>query len=266
MRFGLPVIFIVLLSVTLCSANTLTDTFNQAQNNCNYSANPPYGNCDVIGDPLLFDIQSATFSTNSGFATLVIYLNSGAVQNVNNQLTLGSFSDSGLTLIPGDAFFYNPNSVYDPSDPNTAQNLKYGFAFTNHGSFLAGDLYRIGGNVSVETAQQALNDNTDFYRRNEAVLMTGSGWPVSAGTVSVGANGDGTTSALYVLTATFPTTPDFLSLTSNGQIGLLFSSADCGNDVIQGAVGQAPEPGPAVMMLIGVGLLAAGSKWRRRIA
>src|SRR5450755_2893009 len=178
MRSGLLIIFTVLVSATLCPANTLTDTFNQAQNNCNYSANPPYGNCDVIGDPLLFDIQSATFSTNNGFATLAIYLNSGAVQNVNNQLTLGSFSDSGLTLIPGDAFFYNPNSVYDPTNPNTVQNLKYGFAFTNHGGFLAGDLYSIAGNVSVETAQQALNDNTDFYRRNEAVLMTGSGAPV----------------------------------------------------------------------------------------
>jgi hypothetical protein len=266
MRSGYLVIFLVLLSATFCSANTLTDIFHESQNNCNYSANAPYSNCDVIGDPQLYDIQSVTFSASGNLATVMIYLNSGAVQTINNQLTLGPFSDSGLTLIPGDVFFYDPNSIYDPSNPSSAQYLKYGLALTDHDNFLAGSLYAITGGISVETAEQALNNtNSYFYRRNEAVLMTGSGAPVGSGTVSVAPYGDGTTNALYAVTATFSTTSDFLSITSGDHIGVLFSSADCGNDVIQG-VAHAPEPGPAVLMLTGVGLLAAGRKWRKRVA
>jgi hypothetical protein len=261
----------------LCSANTLIDTFGQVQTNCNYSANAPYSACDVIGDPLLYDIQSATFSLSGGMATIMISLNTGAVKNVNNQLTLSPFDDAGVTLIPGDILFYNPNTPYDPANPSTAQNLQYGLALTDHGFFTPGGLYNVTGSVSLQNAQTALNDSTDYYRRDEDVLLAGIGTPVSIGTVSIAANpnGNGTTKADYVITATFPTTTAFLSLMSNGQIGLLFSSADCGNDVIEGAVGssvvspatsQAPEPAPAFMMLAGVVLLAGGRAWRKHTA
>jgi hypothetical protein len=242
--------------------------FGQAQNNCNYSAVAPYSACDVIGDEQLYDIQSATFSTNAGLATFVIYLNSGAVQKVNNQLTLAAFSDSGLILIPGDLFLYAADTVYDPSNPSV---LKYGIALTSHGSFTAGDMYSIGGSVTLETAQQALNDSSDYYRRDEDVLMGGSGNPVTAGLVSVPQNGDGTTNAEYAITIQVPLTAGIQSLMSDGQIGMLFSSADCGNDVIQGTVGNTtvvtsatPEPGPGLMMLTGAALLVVGKLWRKR--
>lgn len=265
MRSVLLVIFVILPSAVLCQAGTLTDPFAQPQNNCNYSHTAPYSSCDVIGNEQLYDIQMASVSINDGVATVAIYLNSGAVQQ-GNPLTLGAFSDAGLTLIPGDIFFYNPLTIYDPSDPATSQYLQYGIALENHGSLVAGGLYNITGGISVETAQQALNDSPDYYRQDEDVLMTGSGAPVSTGTVSVANYGNGTTSARYVITVTVPTTPGFLSLVSNNEIGLLFSSADCGNDVIQGVVGtgQAPEPGPAAMVLAGLGLLAAGRKFRKR--
>lgn len=266
MRSGLLIATSFLLTAAPGSANTLTDPFGQSQTNCDYSASAPYSNCDVIGDPRLYDIQAAAFSVSGGMATVMIYLNSGAVQTANNKLTLGSFSDSGVTLIPGDIFFYNPTTVYDPSDPSTIQYLQYGIALTNHGSFTAGDLYGITGGVSTETAQTALNDGSDYYRRDETVLMTGSGPAASSGTVSVANNGNGTSSAQYVISVTVPTTPGLASLMTNGQIGLLFSSADCGNDVIQGTVGQAPEPGSAPMMLTGLGLLVAGFAWRKRRA
>ena len=258
--------FLLLASAAICPASTLIDTFGQNQATCTYSQAPPYGTCDVIGDPQQFDIQQATFSVNGGLATVMIYVNSGAVQKVNNQLSLGAFSDSGVTLIPGDVFFYNPTAVYDPSDPATARYLQYGIPLVSHGTFIAGDLYSITGNISTETAQQALQDTSDYYRMDEAVLMQGSGAPLTSGAVTVANNGNGTTTgALYLLTVTVPTTSGFLSLVSGGQIGLLFSSADCGNDVIQGVVG-APEPGSALMILVGVVLLAAGRQWRRRTA
>jgi len=268
MRSGLLVLF-VLLSAVLCHADTLTDPFAQSQSGCSYSASAPYGTCDVIGNPQLYDIQAASVSIGSGLATVLIYLDSGAVQQ-GNPLVLGSFSDAGLTLIPGDLFFYNPLTVYDPSDPATVQYLQYGIALENQGSFVAGGLYNIAGNISVETAEQALQDSGGFYRRNLAVLMTGNGSPDSTGTVSVANYGDGVNQAQYVITVTVPTTSGFLSLVSNDQIGLLFSSADCGNDTIQGIVGtgdvvvtaQAPEPGSALMVLAGLGLLAA--KFRKR--
>jgi hypothetical protein len=265
MRSGLAATFILLLSAAFCSATNLTDTFAQAQNNCNYSSNAPYSNCDVIGDPSKFDIQSLTYSNSGGIVNLLIYLNSGAVHQVNNQYVLGSFNDNGINLIPGDVFFYAGNVAYDPSDPNTTQYLKYGLSLTNHGNFIAGDLYSIAGGISVETAYQALNGSNAYYRRNEAVLMTGSGSPVSNGSVSVSPYGNGTTNASYVVSVSFPTTSGFTNLINNGQLGILFSSADCGNDVIQGKVSsQTPEPGPLMLMLTGAGLVFAGRKWRKK--
>jgi hypothetical protein len=247
----------------VCQANTLTDPFNQPQNNCNYSATAPYSACDVIGDPQLYDIQMATLTPGGGMLTVMIYLNTGAVQqNNNNQLVLGSFSDAGVTLMPGDLLFYNPNTVYDPSDPNTTQYLQYGIPLVSHGSFAAGGLYSITGGTTVETAEQALNYSSDYYRRDEAVLMDGAGTALTTGSVSVATYGNGTTNAQYVITVTVPTTSAFMSLVSGGQIGLLFSSADCGNDVIQGSVG-APEPSSALLILTGIGLLLAGRKWRK---
>jgi hypothetical protein len=226
----------------------------------------------VIGTPQLYDIQAASVTISGGLLTVMIYLNTGAAQvGSNNQLALGPFND-GVTLIPGDIFFYNPNTVYDPSDPATSAYLKYGIPLVNHGSFVAGNLYNITDSptgTSVETAQQALNNVAGYYRLDEDVLMTGTGTPLTSGSVKVASNGgNGTTSALYVVTVTTPITTGLMSLVSStNQIGILFSSADCGNAVIQGTVGtQAPEPSPALLVLGGLGMLVAGCTWRKRAA
>jgi hypothetical protein len=52
---------------------------------------------------------------------------------------------------------------------------------------------------------------------------------------------------------------------SGGQIGILFSSADCANDVIQGVVNTTvPEPQSMVLIAGGLGLLIGVGAWRRR--
>jgi hypothetical protein len=263
------------MTVAQCQASTIVNPlFGQVQNNCDYNNNPPsYGNCEVIGTPDLYDIQAASVTINSSdtLLTVMIYLDSGAVQQgSNNQLVLGPFND-GVWLIPGDIFFYNPNTVYDPSDPATSAYLQYGIPLVKHGSFAAGSLYNITGSptgTSVETAQQALNNVAGYYRLDEDVLMTGTGTALTSGSVTVASNGgNGTTSALDVVTVTVPITTAFQSVVSNNQVGLLFSSADCGNAYIQGTVGtEAPEPSPALLILSGLGLAAAGCTWRKRAA
>jgi hypothetical protein len=265
MRFGFRIACTILFSGA-CSAGTITDTFGQSQNNCIYSYTPPYSTCDVIGNEMLYDIQKATVSFGDGTATVSIYTNTGAVPYGATSPTLGAFEDAGVTLIPGDIFFY---------DPATSQNLRYGIALTDHGSFTAGDLYDISGGIYTETAQEALQDGSDYYRWDEAVLMTGSGTPDSSGSVTVTPYGNGVTNAEYEISVTVPLTTGLLDLEQNGQIGLLFSSADCGNDVIQAvvdtggsssttAIPKVPEPGPGTLILTGIVLLAIGRQWRKR--
>ena len=275
MRFGFTMACAI-LSGGVCSAGTITDTFGQSQNNCIYSYTPPYSTCDVIGNEMLYDIQRATVSFGDGTATVSIYANTGAVPYGATSLTLGAFQDAGVTLIPGDIFFYNPSAGYDPDNPATVQNLQYGIALTNHGSFTAGDLYDISGGIYTETAQEALQNGSDYYRWDETVLMAGSGTPDSAGSVTVTPYGNGVTNAEYEISVTVPLTSGLVELEQNGQIGLQFSSADCGNDVIQGvvdagggtavttAIPRVPEPGPGVMILTGIVLLAIGRQWRKR--
>ena len=269
MRFGLTIASAMMLSGSACFAGTINDTFGQSQYACVLTYSAPYDTCDVVGNEALYDIQKASVSFGNGVATVSIYTNTGAV-GFGGPLTLGSFNDAGETLIPGDIFFY---------DPNSAQDLQYGIALTDHGSFTAGDLYNISGDIDTETAQMALQDSSDYYRWDETVLMAGTGAPASSGSVTVTNYGDGIHKAEYEITVTVPLTSGLLSLLSNGQIGLQFSSADCGNDVIQGvvstgytgsltvspaAVAPVPEPGPGILMLTGLALLAIGRQWGRQ--
>ena len=280
MRFGLTIAAAILLSGACCSAGTLTDTFGQSQNNCTLTYAPPYDTCDVVGYEMMYDIQKATVSFSGGMATVSIYTNSGAVP-YGGPLTLGAFNDGGETLIPGDIFFYDPTTGYDPNDPGTIQNLQYGIALTDHGGFTAGDLYSISGDIYTETAEMALDNGSDIYRRDETVLLAGGGSSASSGSVTVSNYGDGVSSAQYEITVSVPLTAGLIDLESKGEIGLLFSSADCGNDVIQGVVNtgdssssaalstgvlSTPEPGSGVLMVTGLVLLVVGRQWRKRTA
>jgi hypothetical protein len=257
----------------MCPATTLTDPFHQAQG-CTYSYTSPYdGGCDVIGNEANYDIQKVSLTITGTTATVQLYFNSGAATAGS---PLGSFTDAGDTLIVGDLFFYNPNTPYDPSTPalagSTAADLTYAVPLdtVSRSGLSAGALYSVSTSEEADSAVGPGHPVTSgsYYRQDETVLMTG-GTKVSNGTgVTVANFGNGTTSAAYVVTVSFQTTSAFLTSVENsgGQIGILFSSADCANDVIQGVVSTVPEPQSMVLIAGGLGMLIGVGAWRRRTA
>ena len=248
---------------TLAMANTLTNpTFGQAETNCNYTAAAPYttSTCPVIGDPTKFDIESISVTVVGTDVTATIDFNYGG------NSSLASYKDGKLSLQPGDLLFF------DPSDPNQQQ---FGVAIDSSRpdskySFIAGDLYQIGGNISLETAKTALGNPAAFYRPTEQVLMIdNTQTPTPAGTgdgVTVTALGNGTTAADYAVTVQFQASKTFLGLIQNSQIGVAFSAADCGNAVLSGNVGvvATPEPEGAALMGLGIALIGAAGYWRKK--
>ena len=263
-------ILLLFLCAVLCPATTLTDPFHQAQG-CTYSYTSPYdGGCDVIGNEANYDIQKVSLTITGTTATVQLYFNSGAATAGS---PLGSFTDAGDTLIVGDLFFYNPNTPYDPSTPalagSTAADLTYAVPLdtVSRSGLSAGALYSVSTSEEADSAVGPGHPVTSgsYYRQDETVLMTG-GTKVSNGTgVTVANFGNGTTSAAYVVTVSFQTTSAFLTAVENStdQIGILFSSADCANDVIQGTV-TVPEPQSLALIAGGLGMLIGVGAWRRR--
>jgi hypothetical protein len=79
--------------------------------------------------------------------------------------------------------------------------------------------------------------------------------------------GDGVSNALYAATLQFPVSADFLtSVIHNGQVGIAFSSADCGNDILTGTTSAAPEPGMFPLLAAGSIMLACFGILRRQRA
>jgi hypothetical protein len=235
----------------MCFAGTINDPFGQSQaGGCNYGYSPPYGSCDVIGNPALYDIQKATVTIGGGQATVTLYFNYGG------GLSLLPFTD-GIELKAGDLFFYAP------SDP---QDYLFGVPIASHGNFQAGNLYQVGGSIGLLTSDQILNNMGYYYRRDQDVWLDGTGTPVAVGApIQAVPYGDGVNNAQYAITVQFPTPAVFLdSVIQADRVGIDFSSAYCGNDVIQGSVSAVPEPGPSVMVLSGALLIGAGLLARRR--
>jgi hypothetical protein len=248
MRF----ILFLLLECVSCSAGTIYDTFDQSQaGGCNYSFTPPYSSCDVIGDPALYDIQKAAVEIGSTWATVTIYFNYGG------GITLQPFTD-GIPLSVGDLFFYAP------SDPG---NYLYGVPLSSHDGFTADNLYQIGGDTTLLSADDIINNTGYYYRRNQDVWLGGTGSPETIGLpVQVVDYGNGVSNALYAATLQFPVSTDFVaSVIQNGQIGIAFASAYCGNDVLEGTLDATPEPGMFPLMAGGAAMLAGfGMLGRRR--
>ena len=277
-------ILLLFLCVVICPATTLTDPFHQSQSSCSFSGSPL---CDVIGNEANYDIQqvtvTATGNSVGSMVTVDLYFDSGT----GSGGTLGSFSDAGLSLMVGDLFFYSGSQVVtDPSDPNPT----FAVPLESHNGLTAGNLYAVGSG-QIETAQTALGIlnpgnsavTSDNYRNTQIVLATGGtlttisgggandgkGVKVTGdGSSVLGANtaNPGVTAFEYDVQVQFQMTSAFLTLESAGQFGIMFSSADCANDVIEGLVSVSSVPEPQSLALIGGGLgmrIGVGA-WRRR--
>ena len=248
-------ILYLLLGCVTCSAGTITDTFNQSQaGGCSYSFASPYSTCDVIGDPALFDIQQASVHIGGSWGTVTIYFNYGG------GITLQPFTD-GIQLAVGDLFFYAP------SDPG---NYLYGIPLSTHGGFVADSLYKVGGNTTLLTADNIINNTGYYYRRGQDVWLGGSGTPESIGLpvpVQVANYGNGVDNAEYAATLSFAVPADFAtSVIQNGRLGISFASAYCGNDVLEGTLSAAPEPGMFGLLAGGAAMLAGSGLLRRKRA
>lgn len=283
MRFGLV---FALFSAALCPAGTITDTFNQTQQSCGYSATPPYGQCDVMGDEKLYDIQSASVTVNSSTRATTITLDSnlGGVASNSGTLSLNSFSDPDvpqLNLTPGAIFFYassndsavgsfvNPNLTnFANPQANIEPYLTYAVPLVSDPShnLVAGNLYLVNTSTGIETAQQALNNNGSAYYRNNLPVLFTSGTLVATGNgVNVSTLGNG--NAEYQISLGFTAPAGTVFTDGSGKVGLLWSSADCGNDYIQGDITTGtptPEPSSFILLLSGGGLVALSAFARKR--
>jgi hypothetical protein len=246
-------ILFLLLGCVACQAGTVYDTFGQSQaGGCGYSFTPPYSTCDVIGNPALFDIQQASVEIGGGWATVTIDFNYGG------GITLQPFTD-GIQMAVGDLFFYAP------SDPG---NYLYGVPLSSHGGFTADSLYRVGGDTTLLTADEIINNTGYYYRRNQDVWLGGSGTAETTGLpVQVVDYGDGVNNALYAATLQFPVSSDFVaSVIQDDTLGIAFASANCGNDVLEGTTTASPEPEMFPLMAIGAVMLAVSGALRRKRA
>jgi hypothetical protein len=243
---------------------------------------------------LYFDTQSISVTISpTGQVTAVIDLDfddGNATINTagSGNQNLSPFTYAGVTLSVGDLFFYDPSapttqSCSGTSSPPststnqcvtvpTASSLQYAVVLDGGNGLATGDLYAIGTSpteVSTELASAAIGPTGDTYRPGQVVEVTANSGSTSgtSGTEAVckiGTPGCGTGSAQYQVTLSF-TAPQLLSLLLNGQIGVEFAAADCGNAVLAGTVGTTtPEPGTLGMIATGIGLLGLGMVRRRR--
>jgi hypothetical protein len=246
-------ILFLLVGCVTCQAGTIYDTFDQSQaGGCNNSFAAPFSTCDVIGNPALYDIQKASVHIADGWATVSIYFNYGG------GITLQPFTD-GIQLAVGDLFFYAPS---DPGD------YLYGVPLSSHGGFTADNLYRIGDDTTLLTADDIIHNTGYYYRRTQDVWLGGEGSPETIGLpVQVTNYGDGVSNALYDATLEFPVPADFVtSVIQNDQLGIAFASAYCGNDVLEGTTSAAPEPGMFPLLAAGAAMLAVFGMLRRKRA
>ena len=273
----------LLLTCALGFASTLTNT--------GFGANDP--NVIIPANALSFDTQSISLSVLPGNQVQVVidldYDNGGAtinnygVPNVNQNLEPFGYLNGSISLATGDLFFYDPSVPLTQSCANNnagycvpaAQNssLQYAVVLDGGNGLTTGALYQIGagtGDVSLENASTALGRNAsgDTFRPQQTVLVTANAGPLTdwSGTERIcdAATDKGCVAngAQYAITLTFNAPAAFISALTDGQLGVEFSAADCGNAVLAG--NPTPEPGTLGTIAAGLGMVGFGLARRRR--
>ena len=244
----------------LCPATTIQDPFRVGSDNCLQLS------CDVIGPQIDFDIQTADVSITATSIDVTVYFNYGG------GITLSPFDSPTVNV--GDLFFYDPSNPKIKLGNGSFEPYLFGVPLTSHDGLTAGQLYEINNPGTVQTAAQVLGNPSGVYYRPDQPVWMATGQETSVGTghgVTVTNNngGNGLTSAEYAASVHITTSgaSQFLNLFKNGQIGVVFESATCANDVLTGMVSVgAPEPGAMSMMALGFGMLAGVGVWKRRSA
>ena len=230
----------VLVFACFASADTFVDDFNVAP--CVY----PDTSCDVIGDPLLFDIEKAEINLNASATTIDYYLNWP-----NNSYDW--FNYGTVRLDPGDIFFSNSSGKI------------YGITLSDHDGYTAGKLYGSSAGVATQTAFNVLGLTTPpyYYRPGHDVWLA-SGAPLAgSANYSVATNGNGTTTgAKYMVSLTLDNAASSAlygaAVGNGGWLDAHFQSATCANDILDGRI-SVPEPTDyallgALPFLLGLGL------------
>jgi hypothetical protein len=243
----LSILFALCAAAAQATTFTLLDPFNT-------TCPPGSASCDVIGPNSSFDIQRGEFSFGTTSTTIRLYFNYGP-----NNTSLAPFNVTPSTVLSlGDLFI-------------TGANFTYGIALQSRtggtsGNVTGGALYQVNNANGMLTAAQALNNPTDInYRPNELVWLrndgSGSITNLLAGNVVITGGGDGINQAEFIATITLNYAAGSV-ISNNLSVGtpnIHFTSATCGNDILD-------SPEPASLGMIGFGLVLAGIRARKHLA
>ncbi len=179
------------------------------------------------------------------------YNNGGIEFDIFSNYPQAGVTIGGWDTLPADLFLYE-----------TYHGIDYSWAIPliDHDIFTAGTLYAVGSyKVSDDFDPGDMGYN---YNHNVPVWIDSVGDNYGYSSIGGGA---------VTWNPLLPGSPDFKINVRTGfweddpgaSMALLWGTATCGNDVIEGSV--APVPEPATMLLLGSGLLGFAGLGRKRI-
>lgn len=202
-------------------------------------------NGDVIGLLSKFDLDRVIFNNLGGGAfRFSIFMNYNNGDTTLSGINLGSWIP---VLYPGDILLSTGSSYY------AIPLISHTNSGPGSGGLSAGHLYAVNGFLTARTVLG--NPSSAIYRPDHAVWGDANG-ALQLGTGSVTATAVGG-SAIQVDVNFSTTDSSFLDDVLNG-IAVMFASATCGNDVLEGRIPESATPEPVTYALIGAGLTAIG--------